>query len=100
MQKVDRLGWAVGFSLKAYGVRIGIRSNDPAVLERVCAYLPPEWETASLPVVDRLYSILNGGAASRANLRRFNLLYGDHVQLARELNVESVFDRFESDLRI
>ena len=100
MKKVDRLGWAVGFSLKSYGVRIGIRSNDRAALERVCEYLPREWESASLPIVDRVYSILVGGAGPRANLRRFNLLYADHIQLARSMNLDSVFDTFESDLRI
>lgn len=100
MKKVDRLGWAVGFALKSYGVRVGIRSNDRATLARVLEILPGEWEPADLPIVDRVYSILNGGVGSRANLRRFNLLYGDHIQLARSLDRESVFDTFESDLRI
>src|SRR6267142_7277311 len=100
MQKVDRLGWAVGFALKSYGVRIGIRSNERSALERVCQHLPREWERASLPIVDRVYSILLGGAGARVNVRRFNLLYGDHVRLARSLDLDNVFDRFESDLRI
>jgi hypothetical protein len=50
--------------------------------------------------VDRVYSILAGGPGPRANVRRFNLLYGDHLQLARSINVEEVLDRFESDLRL
>ena len=100
MKKVDRLGWAVGFSLKSYGVRIGIRSNDASVLDRVCEHLPHDWETSSSPVVDRVYSILLGGAGPRANVRRFNLLYGDHLQLARSTDLELVLERFESDLRL
>lgn len=100
MKKVDRLGWAVGFALKSYGVRIGIRSNDPAALDRVCEHLPSEWEGLNTSVVDRVYSILIGGKGSRANVRRLNLLYGDHVQLARSFDVDSVFERFESDLRL
>src|SRR5882724_13375911 len=100
MKKVDRLGWAVGFSLKSYGVRIGIRSNDPGALDRVCRHLPSEWENASSSVVDRVYSILIGGKGPRANVRRLNLLYGDHVQLARSLDLDSVFETFESDLRL
>jgi hypothetical protein len=86
MMKVDRLGWAVGFALASYGVRIGIRSNDRAALTRVLELLPGKWERADLPVVDRVYSILNGGVGPRANLRRFNLLYVDHI-------VASVFQR-------
>jgi hypothetical protein len=100
MKKVDRLGWAVGFSLKSYGVRIGIRSNDPLALDRVCRHLPSEWENASSSVVDRVYSILIGGKGPRPNVRRLNLLYGDHVQLARSLDLDLVFEKFESDLRL
>jgi hypothetical protein len=100
MQKVDRLGWAVGFSLRSYGLRIGIRSNDRAALERVCQHLPQQWERVSLPIVDRVYSILVDGSGPRANLRRFNLLYADHVRIERAIDLDSVFARFESDLRI
>jgi hypothetical protein len=100
MKKVDRLGWAVGFSLKSYGVRIGIRSNDPAALDRVCQHLPNEWENVSSAVVDRVYSILIGRRGSRANVRRLNLLYGDHVRLARSFDLDSLFETFESDLRL
>jgi hypothetical protein len=100
MKKVDGLGWAVGFSLESYGVRIGIRSNDPAALDRVCRHLPSEWEPASSAVVDRVYSILVGGKGPRGNVRRLNLLYGDDVQLARSPDLDSVFETFESDLRL
>jgi len=100
MKNVDRLGWAVGFALKSYGLRIGIRSNDRAALDHVVELLPGKWEPADLPIVDRVYSILNGGQGPRANVRRFNLVYGDHIQLARSLDRKSVLDTFESDLRI
>ncbi|MGI9167442.1 MAG: hypothetical protein ACR2G5_13875 [Pyrinomonadaceae bacterium] len=100
MQKVDRLGWAAGFSLKSYGVRIGIRSNDPACLERVREHLPHNWENVSSPIVDRLYSIVIGGEGPRPNIRRLNLLYGNHVRLARSFEVEEVFNTLESDLRL
>ena len=100
MQKVDRLGWAAGFSIKSYGVRIGIRSNDPSCLKRIRNRLPHGWELSSSPVVDRLYSLLIGGTGPGANLRHFNLLYGDHVRLARSLDVDQIFERFESDLRL
>jgi hypothetical protein len=100
MQKVDRLGWAAGFSLKSYGVKVGIRSNDPNWLDRVSRHLPHQYEVISSPVVDRVYSIIIGGQGPRANVRRFNLLYGDHVRLARSTDVDEVFDRLESDLRL
>ena len=100
MKKVDRLGWAAGFSLRSYGVRIGVRSNDLAALARVLEILPGEWEKANLPVVDRLYSILVGGDSARLNVRRFSLLYGDHFRLARDLDLDTVLEAFNSDLRL
>ena len=100
MQKVDRLGWAAGFSLKSYGVRIGIRSNDPRGLDLVWQHLPHHCEVVDAPVVDRLYSIIVGGQGPRANVRRFNLLYADHVRLARSVDIEEVLERLESDLRL
>jgi hypothetical protein len=100
MKKLDHLGCEVGFSLKSYGVRIGIRSNEPSALDRVCRHLPSEWENTSSAVVDRVYSILIGGKGARANVRRPNLLYGDHVQLARSPDLDVVFETFESNLRL
>lgn len=100
MKKVDRLGWVAGFALKSYGVRIGVRSNDAAALDRVCEYLPAGWQNSTRPVVDRVYSILIGGAGPRANVRRFSLLYGDHLRISRSANVDDIFERFESDLRL
>src|SRR6266850_3276816 len=100
MKKVDRLGWAAGFSLRSYGVRIGIRSNDAAALAQVQKLLPGEWENTNLPLVDRLYSILVGSAGAGANVRRFSLLYGDHLRLARDLDLDRVLEAFDSDLRL
>ncbi len=100
MKKVDRLGCAVGFSIKSYGVRIGIRSNDPAALQQVCQHLPSEWQRLESGAVARVYSIVVGSNGTRPNGRRLSFLYGDEVRLARSFEVEDVFEAFESDLRL
>jgi hypothetical protein len=100
LKKLDGLGWAAGFSLKSYGVRIGVRSNDPSALDRVSEHLPKETQRVTSPVVDRLYSLLIGGKRAHSNGRSFNLLYADDSQLARSLNLEDVFESLESDLRL
>lgn len=100
MEKVDRLGWAAGFSLKSYGVRIGIRSNEQAGLDRALTHLPHQHELVDLPIVDRLYSIIVGGEGPRPNVRRFSLLYADHVRIARSVDATEIFERLESDLRL
>jgi len=100
MNKVDSLGWAAGFALKSYGVRVGIRTNDPAILERARTHLPAEWTTASSTIVDRVYSIMIGGKGSRSSARRLNVLYGDHERLTRSFETDSLFELLESDLRL
>ena len=100
MEKVDRMGWAEGFALKSYGVRVGVRLNDASVMERVYEYLPAGWEKINTPVVERVYSILVSGVGPRANSRRFSLLYSDDQRIARSTNSDHIFDRFESDLRL
>lgn len=100
MEKLDRLGWAAGQSCVSYGARIGIRVNDPSALESLVERLPPGWKPAPSPVVERLYSLVVGGAGARPNLRRFNVLYGDLEKLARSMEIEQVFESFESNLQL
>jgi hypothetical protein len=41
MQKLDRLDWKAGIAFTSHGARIRIRTNEPAVLDRVREHLPP-----------------------------------------------------------
>jgi hypothetical protein len=100
MEKLDRLGWAAGMSLNAYGVRVGVRVNDPSGIERLSQHLPPGWKPAAAPVVERLYSVVVAPAASRPGSRRFNVLYGDSERLARSTEPDQVFESLESDLQL
>ena len=100
MEKVDRLGWEFGFTLKSYGVKLGVRVNDPLALEQVHAYLPAGWQRANGAAVDRLYSIQVGGNSAHANGRRFSTVYADDLRIIRSRNLAEVLERFESDLRL
>jgi hypothetical protein len=101
MEKLDRLGWAAGLTFKSYGVRFGVRADDAALLGRLAEFLPPGTIETRPGVVERLYSIRAGaGGVERRGLRRFKLLYADHVRLARTVELEELFERFESDLQL
>ncbi|HYO92773.1 MAG TPA: hypothetical protein VEQ40_14115 [Pyrinomonadaceae bacterium] len=100
MDKIDRLGWAAGISIKSYGVSVGIRTNDASLLDGLIERLPPVWRPARSTVVERLYSVFMGGRAARSNVRRFNLLYGDLERLVRSVDAEHVYDALESDLQL
>src|SRR6476646_7063652 len=63
MEKLDRLVWAEGVSVRAYGVQLGLRASEPGVLEPLLARLPPEWKPAASPFVERMYSYVAGGHA-------------------------------------
>ena len=98
--KVDGMGWTVGFSLKSYGVRIGLRSNDSEALEHACQYLPSEWERTPAGTVDRVYSIFIGDKNARQAARRLSHLFADDVRLARSMDLECIFEAFEPNLRL
>lgn len=101
MEKIDRLGWAAGIAVTTYGRRIGVRANTLEALERAIACLPPAWETADSPVVDRLYSVVLGPeSAPGACSRHFSMVYGEAARLARSLNREEVIEAFDSALNL
>src|ERR1700755_3553056 len=101
MSKIDRLGWAAGFAFESYGVRVGVRTNDPAALERLSAHLPPGWKPARAGRVERLYSIFAPSDATRARgVRRFHLLYGDAGRLARTQDLSEALEAFDSALQL
>lgn len=100
MQKVDRLGWAAGFSFRAYGLLIGVRANDARVLDELRARLPFGWAPSEETEVDYLYSIRVGGEEGRKRTRRYHLLYADAAQLGRTFEWGQLLDAFEKDLEL
>lgn len=100
MDKLDRLVWADGMSFISYGVRVGLRVNDAAILPDVIARLPPEWNSSSVSAVDHLYSLIGGGAREDSKVRRLNLAYWNLLRVARSRNFEEVLDAFESHVQL
>jgi hypothetical protein len=100
MEKIDRLGWAAGICLDAYGLRIGVRVNEPEMLEQVTARLPPSWQPARPPFVDQLYSLKVGGSGARANVRNYTLLYHGLTRIARTMILSEALDALENHLQM
>src|ERR1051326_8812262 len=100
MEKIDRLGWAAGISMYAWGLRIGIRTNRPEVMERIPDLLPPGWEPGISPLVDHLYSLKVGGATRNAHVRHYHLLYGGSKRLARTMDLDEALKELRSDLQL
>ena len=100
MAKIDRLGWADGMSFTSYGVRVGVRVNDPSILKAVIARLPPGSKPASFQRVDHLYSVVGGGASENTKVRRFNLVYWNLMRVARSRSFEEAMDALESHVQL
>jgi hypothetical protein len=97
MQKIDLLGWAGGFAFKSYGVRVGVRVNDAAVLPRLLRRVPPGSKPIDSEVVDQLYSVVIG---SNSRIKRYNIAYWGAQRLARSIDLDSVLDAVESNVQI
>ncbi|ETW94817.1 MAG: hypothetical protein ETSY1_33235 [Candidatus Entotheonella factor] len=100
MHKIDRLGWTDGIAFTAYGTSVGIRTNDPTMIERLLAARPPGWDRADAPVVDLLFSLRVGPRSTRKGSRNYHLLYLGALQLVRTLDLQEIFDVLENHLKI
>jgi hypothetical protein len=100
LEALDRSGWAAGFAFVAHGVRVGIRTNTPEILESLMKCLPLGWRPSRAKRVDRLYSLRVGGGAERPGVRYFHLLYADAARMLRTLNLQEIFFALEYDLEV
>ena len=100
MAKLDRLGWADGMSFTAYGVRVGLRVNDAAILNDLLARLPPGAKPSSVQRVDHLYSLSGFPTNSNGKVRRFNLGYWNLLRFSRSRNFDDLLDEFESHVQL
>jgi hypothetical protein len=100
MAKIDRLGWAAGFTIRAHGLRVGIRTNRPEALALLPERLPVGWKAATAPTVDLLYSLRVGGEGPRPGLRHFHLLYRYADRLLRTQDLAEALCVLEDDLRL
>jgi hypothetical protein len=99
MEKIDRLGWAEGIIFSSFGVRIGIRASHPNFLGALEPLLPPGYKPISGSTVDRLFSLVLGGAVATSNIRRLNLLYDGAARVARDRELAPVLKSLEREIR-
>lgn len=100
MAKLDRLGWAAGECVDAYGVRVGLRVNKAEALDRLLACLPAGWKRAPSPAVETVYSVIVGGASSRPGARPYHRAYADGARIARTRDWDRLLFFLESELEL
>jgi hypothetical protein len=84
----------------AYGLRIGIRTNSPEIMDRVEGLLPPHVRPTHGHRVGRLYSLIVSGTKVGSRTRRFNILYADAIKSAPSRDTDQVLEALERDLHL
>lgn len=83
-------------SIVSYGVHIGIRVNDPKILEGLVDYLPPIDKMSSPAVVDEWYSFIVSDFQEEFCYK----LYRAKEKLIETSKLAEALDTFDSDVRL
>jgi hypothetical protein len=89
MATLDALPWAGGVSLVSCGLRLGVRVDDPAMLDRLPLYLPPVRAHTATSVVDHLFSLRTSRSGGTRNERPTTRVYEGHRLVARRGDLSS-----------
>jgi hypothetical protein len=93
--RIDRLGWRAGMCFDAYGLRVGVRTNAPAVLDHLGPHLPPGWRASASPLVDEIFSVW----VDPEDTRRPSRVYAGQSRRVRTADLAHAFAVLESEIR-
>ena len=96
--RLDRIEWPVSVSVTAYGVSIGVRTNDPRVAEGLASHLPPGSKSAEFLDAARVYSLVV--EEDDRSGRYQNLVYVNGALLARCATLQASLRAFEADVQL
>jgi hypothetical protein len=94
--RIDRVAWRAGTCIEVHGVRLGLRTNAPELLEQLERCLPPGWRPSASPVVDELFSVWVDPARGRTRPSR---VYVGAIRRARTRDLRQALAVLESELR-
>jgi len=95
--RIDALGWRAGTCFDAYGLRVGVRTNAPELLDRLAAHLPPERRACRSTVVDQIFS--HWVDPRRDGPPRPSRVYTGQRRRARTADLGQAFAVLESEIR-
>jgi len=95
---LDRIEWQAHLSVTAYGVSVGVRTNDPRVAEGLADHLPPGSESAEFFDTGRMYSLVaeEGDRSGRYP----NSVYVNGALLVRCSTPQTCLRAFEADVQL
>jgi hypothetical protein len=99
MGNLEKLHWIDAFAVTGYGVRVGVRVNDVALIERLRPRLPPGAKISRMGTVDRMLSMILAPPSERRGIKNYHLVYSDHVVVGRSHRLDVVLDSYDTQLR-
>jgi hypothetical protein len=99
MGNLEKLQWIDAFAVTGYGVRVGVRVNDLALIERLSPRLPPGAKISSMGTVDRMLSVILAPPSERRGVKNYHLVYANHVVVGRSHRLEVMLDNYDTHLR-
>jgi hypothetical protein len=84
-------------TFSSHGVAIGVRTNDPALVDRVTECFPPGWEPAPASDVDAWYSLVQAPRADGRGTRY--ALYRGEEKLDEGFRLKRLLEELDSVLR-
>ena len=100
MGNLEKLYWIDAFAVTGYGVRVGVRVNDAALIERLRSRLPPGAKISPMGTVDRMLSVIQAPPSERRGVKNYHLLYADHMVVGRSHRLDAVLDNYDTHLRM
>lgn len=94
----DPIECPASLSVTAYGVSIGVRTDDPRIAEGLAAHLPPGSTRAELVDTDRMYSLVV--EKDERTGRDQHSIYVNDALLARRSTLQAVLRTFEADVQL
>jgi hypothetical protein len=99
MQPLDCLTWADGLAFSSFGVRIGIRVNQPGFRATLLDALPPGAAIIPAGPVHQRYSLIVNGTHQPDGNGPLHMLYEGSERLARQRDLAPVLKFLEARLR-
>lgn len=98
-EELRGIAWGAALAFTSYGLRIGVRVNEAAFMERLLPQLPPLWKPSRSAVVDKLFSVVvRRGASLKTDLR--HLIYADEEPAAELVTIKSLLNVFENQIQL
>lgn len=100
MGNLEKLPWIDAFAVTGYGVRVGVRVSDPELIPLLQRRRTPGVRLSPTSTVDRMLSVIKGGPGAQGSVRKFHLVYADHVLVGRSHDFDRVLDTYDTHLRL